>query len=283
MSKEDFFQTHQYSRMRDELIEILEKEKQQQLESPVAKLKAYWQVGHRLLKIKELREDEGLRVYLKKISQDLDIHRNTLSHILQFAQTWKKGDFIFKREHTLTWSHHVELLRLKDPAARHHYLQQSIARNWNRDTLRYAIKRGYFSPDLPTKQQKKALIPESMGRFYIYFATLLRVLDGDTVLVQIELGFHTTVSVVLRLRGINTPELGEDPSGRAEQAKSRLEEIFAQNSNMVVITYKTDVYGRYLADLYFHPTLTEKEAILENGIFVNQLLLDEGLAELLVM
>ncbi len=43
-------------------------------------------------------------------------------------------------------------------------------------------------------------------------------------------------------------------------------------------TYKTDLYARYIADLLYDPALDDKNAVFEKGHFLNQLLLDNGLA-----
>ena len=46
---------------------------------------------------------------------------------------------------------------------------------------------------------------------------------------------------------------------------------------MVVLkVYKPDKYERYLTDLFFLPELTDPALIAREGIFLNQLLLDEG-------
>ena len=42
---------------------------------------------------------------------------------------------------------------------------------------------------------------------YTYAARLVRVVDGDTVDLDIDLGFHITVRERFRLAGIDTPEL----------------------------------------------------------------------------
>jgi endonuclease YncB( thermonuclease family) len=41
---------------------------------------------------------------------------------------------------------------------------------------------------------------------YHYRCRLIHALDGDTVLLEVELGFHLTYEVTTRLAGINAPE-----------------------------------------------------------------------------
>ena len=63
---------------------------------------------------------------------------------------------------------------------------------------------------------------------YIYSAKCLRVVDGDTLDAQVDLGFDTFKKIRIRLVGINTPEsrtrdLEEKERGLA--AKARVKEL----------------------------------------------------------
>ncbi len=105
---------------------------------------------------------------------------------------------------------------------------------------------------------------------YDYRATITRVIDGDTVDAQIDLGFTVSVSVRLRLYGIDTPELhSQDDAAKlaAVKAKALTTELL-QGKTVKISTYKKpDKYGRYLADIF-----------LEDGTFVNEKIMQEGLA-----
>ncbi len=79
----------------------------------------------------------------------------------------------------------------------------------------------------------------------------------------------------LRLRGIDTPELNT-PAGK--KARSFVEGELMQCPFVVIHSYKTDLYARYIADLFYDPTLEDKRAVFEKGHFLNQKLLDAGLA-----
>ena len=47
-----------------------------------------------------------------------------------------------------------------------------------------------------------------MGRSYNYETTeILRVIDGDTVVASVDLGFETFRKMNIRLKGIDAPEL----------------------------------------------------------------------------
>jgi micrococcal nuclease len=88
---------------------------------------------------------------------------------------------------------------------------------------------------------------------YIYKAELVRVVDGDTVDLIIDLGFDTSRRERFRLYGIDAPELrtaaGKEAKAWLEDALMPLEAIYVQT-----IQHKTkakrDKYGRFLAVLY---------------------------------
>lgn len=84
---------------------------------------------------------------------------------------------------------------------------------------------------------------------YKYAAKLLRVIDGDTYDVEIDVGFRMTVRTPLRLAHVDAPEHNTEP-GKAviEYLKGFLGEL---PRDITVRTYKPqDKYGRYLADVY---------------------------------
>lgn len=82
---------------------------------------------------------------------------------------------------------------------------------------------------------------------YQYNAKLIKVIDGDTVDVAIDVGFDISIKHRLRMQGINAPERGADGY---EAARAALFEATA-NYPLVVTTYKDkrEKYGRYLADI----------------------------------
>jgi len=90
-----------------------------------------------------------------------------------------------------------------------------------------------------------------------YKAEVVRVIDGDTLVVKIDLGFHTFVEQTLRLYGINAPEtrgsgLTPDQRRRGTEAKEHLTALLRGCGPLTVRTLKdrTGKYGRYLAVLY---------------------------------
>jgi micrococcal nuclease len=88
---------------------------------------------------------------------------------------------------------------------------------------------------------------------YIYKASLIRVVDGDTVDLIIDLGFDTSRKERFRLYGIDAPEL-RTAAGKAAKAwlmsvLQPLEAIYVQTIQLSTKA-KRDKYGRFLAVLY---------------------------------
>jgi micrococcal nuclease len=92
------------------------------------------------------------------------------------------------------------------------------------------------------------------ARFW-YGATVLRVVDGDTVDLMIDLGFNIHHKIRVRLYGVNTPEtrtkdLAEKQIGLS--AKKFTEDWISKHKWVYVNTIpdKNDKYGRVLARIF---------------------------------
>lgn len=82
---------------------------------------------------------------------------------------------------------------------------------------------------------------------YQYFHVKVeRVIDGDSVVLVVDLGNKITWRDSFRLLGIDTPERGGQ--GYAE-ASAHLEQLLANGLSRIE-THRADKYGRWLADLY---------------------------------
>jgi len=105
---------------------------------------------------------------------------------------------------------------------------------------------------------------------YEYSAKCTRVVDGDTIDCEIDLGFDITIRERVRFAGINAPEsrtrdLEEKSRGLA--AKARVSEILGQGERFILRTEYDRIgkYGRVIGVV-----------ILENGNNLNDLLVEEG-------
>jgi micrococcal nuclease len=88
---------------------------------------------------------------------------------------------------------------------------------------------------------------------YIYKAELVRVVDGDTVDLIIDLGFDTSRKERFRLYGIDAPEVntlaGKAAKAWLEDALMPLGAIYVQTIQLETKA-KRDKYGRFLAVLF---------------------------------
>ena len=112
---------------------------------------------------------------------------------------------------------------------------------------------------------------------YHYNATLVRVVDGDTVDAMIDLGFDIKVKKRIRLAGINAPESRtrnkvEKKLGLA--AKERLIELMEGAANVFELESKEiGKYGRILGVIYINK-LSGKDTITQACI--NEMLVSES-------
>lgn len=115
-------------------------------------------------------------------------------------------------------------------------------------------------------------------QLYLYKACLKRVVDGDTIHANIDLGFGIWHEEILRFAKINA---AENSTTAGKQATVELNKIFATVDFFVVKSIKTDIYNRYVTDIFLpRGKETDLQKICDDGIYLNQLLLDRGLAEL---
>ena len=78
------------------------------------------------------------------------------------------------------------------------------------------------------------------------------------------------------MRGIDAPEL---PTKEGVEAKKFVEAKLKETEFVIVKTYKADKYDRYLADIFYQAKEKEAQVVLAQGTFLNQELLDLGLAK----
>jgi endonuclease YncB( thermonuclease family) len=105
---------------------------------------------------------------------------------------------------------------------------------------------------------------------YEYNAKVTRVVDGDTIDAEVDLGFHLKATLRFRLARVDTPERGQP--GFTE-ATDRVKELTPVGSMVHIKTGKAGGFGRWIAEV---------EYTSEDGTSMNlgDQLLNEGLAVL---
>ena len=103
---------------------------------------------------------------------------------------------------------------------------------------------------------------------------VLKVVDGDTIDVDIDLGFNITYYQRVRLAGIDTPESRTTDKKEKElglEVKEKLKKAIDAATSVVIKTEKPDSsekYGRILGWVFLD----------DNKVSINQTLIDEGYA-----
>jgi len=143
---------------------------------------------------------------------------------------------------------------------------------------------------MPKKATKKGTTPQP-DWLWRYRATILRVLDGDTVEILFDHGMQRWSMEICRLYGINAAEIRNDGG---EAARSRLISELGisaigklpddiRTPNIWVRTIKNrseskeeqEKYGRYLVELYHTPEAMD----LGFAASINQSMIDAGFAK----
>lgn len=314
-------------------------------ESRQALVKAYWQIGRRIVEveqkgtIKATYGDELIPRLSTELTQKLGagFSVSNLKRFRQFYLMNPKG----APAHQLTWAHHVELLpvrdkhkrlmfekRAKEQALDRNHLRAFIRQETIRASVQENLSRRHSEIDLgPTELLKpvrgslytyrlrldpilqsaepalrvdlgfscyKALNTQKFNQgdivespvsdtkasdtyaltkssqneknLFTFKAYIERVVDGDTLVVQVDLGFSLWTRQYLRLRGIDCPEL-DTPEGK--KAIKFVERELETAPYVIISSTRSDKYDRYLADVFY--TKNGNELFLNNGLLEERL------------
>lgn len=93
-----------------------------------------------------------------------------------------------------------------------------------------------------------------IGPVYQYRATLNRIIDGDTYVLDVDLGFRITAAITIRLHDFDTPEVVGEQKPRGLAAKAFVERVLVSASEantIVIVSYKDAMsFARWIADVY---------------------------------
>jgi endonuclease YncB( thermonuclease family) len=231
----------------------------------------------------------------KDIAVDVDEAEGSLQKFVRFYRLYPERYASEIGGKPIGWSHYAAVLYIGNSQVRDFYLNEAATQSWSSHELRRRIRNNYYEnrqEHSTIEKQKSAKLKAIEQKLYTYSAEVLKVVDADTLELDIDVGFNTWMKHKVRLRGINCPEL---KTKKGEKAKKFVEKeltdsahasdairypLNAIRSTQVIIrTYRTEKFGRYLVDLWYLNGEANKEQILSKGNLLNQVLLDEGLAE----
>ncbi len=129
------------------------------------------------------------------------------------------------------------------------------------------------------KEKGKYYITEGYGKkkedlLYTYKGYVEKIIDGDTLWVNIDCGFKTLVRQKIRLRGVDTPEI-MFPEGK--RARDFVKRILEKCGFIIIRTYKTDMYDRYLSDIFYLPGEDDPDKVAGEGKLLNSEIIEKGL------
>jgi len=263
----------QYRGLLKQLRETIEQGRAR-AEAAVARelVRTYHQVGS-LIEHQQLSGHAGYgSAMLQRLADDLGLNVRVLQQAVAFARCYPEGP----PRSGLRWTHYRELIRVGDPRRRAWYEKQAAAQGWSRARLTEAIRtRQVDAASRAGKRAPAAVLPRPTEATYVYKARVERVVDGDTLLLLIDLGFQVLKRQRVRLAAINAPPR-DTPDG--QRAMALVQQELAGVTFVVIRTEKIDLYGRYVAHLFFAPDESNAQAVFAKGQYLNQLLVDRGLA-----
>ena len=236
----------------------------------------YWEVGRRICR-EGLTERAGYgEAILEDLADELEIDESTLLRCIHFFQTYKS----LPTSKNITWSHYKVLLPLSDPDERKWYEKLILEEGLTAAQLAEAVKKERFeeSQKQKGKETKSKKLKRPTEATYVYTALVERVIDGDTLILRIDLGFTVWKEQRIRLAGIDAPPIDE-PKGR--EAYEYVRDQMAKVPFVMVKTNKIDIYGRYVGHIFYLPKAKDKDKIFAQGQYLNQELVDKGLARVI--
>lgn len=233
-------------------------------------LETYWRIGGRIAQ-EQLTENAGYaKSVMGRLANDMRTDMTTLYRCVQFHETYKT----VPETEGLAWAHFRVLMTVKDDKEREFYTRQAEKNGWTRDQLLKAVQGDRYGEDKKGGKVKK--LPRPAGATYVFKATVLDVVDGDTLVVDVDCGFEIKKKERIRLAGIDCPDISTD-EGReaAEYVRNQL----ARVPFVMLRTTKVDINGRFLGHVFYSLDDTmDKDDIYREGRMLNQELLEKGYA-----
>lgn len=247
-----------------ELTQILEAA---QTASSSEKTAGYWRLGQRIT-AERLSEEAGYHnTILREVAAALGISQRTLQHAVLFHAVYPTLPSA-----ELSWAHYRLLAPLPTKKERTFYSKRSVKEGWTVRELKAAIHADLFAGG----EVAEPIIERPTDSAYVYLGEAPRLVDADTLDLEIDLGFHTWTRKRLRLARIDAPEAGTK-EGRA--AKNFVLTEISRARTIAVKTHKVDLHGRYIADVFLSPHEVELDECYQQGRYLNDLMVQAGHAQ----
>jgi len=237
-----------------------------------ALIESYWAIGKRINKEKLNAQAGYHNAILTDLSADLDIGVRTLQRAVIFYRTYRRPP----RVQGLTWAHYRVLMQLQDPDERAFYEDLATDDTLSAKRLTVAINGNRYADASTRKPGTPIELPRPTDPSYLYKAEPRDIIDADTLLLDIDLGFEVIRRQRIRLARIDAPAR-DTPEGA--RGRRHVREQLAVARSIIVKTVKTDLHGRYVAHVFYAFNNRGIEPTFLKGRYLNQELVDKGFAK----
>lgn len=230
-------------------------------------VETYWKIGQRIEKEHLLQNADYHNSIIRNLSEDLGIENTILNRCISFFDNYKSIP-----KQALSWSHYKILITIKDQAMRTKLEQEATKNKWSKNQLISAIKLA-TEKKLPTQ---KTILKRPTNPTYLYKAKVIKVIDGDTLNLYIDLGFDIHKNQRIRLSSLDCSEIN---TKAGKISYNFTQEKLAKLDFVMIQTEKADIYGRFIAHIFYDPTNQKSPTeIFKSGIYLNEELLQNKLA-----
>ena len=97
---------------------------------------------------------------------------------------------------------------------------------------------------------------------------IIRVIDGDTVDLLIDLGFDVSVKKRIRLANIDAPEVrtrDKEEKKKGFKSKDKLSHLLYERGNLILLSKKIGKYGRVIGEILNEDGQSLNEAMVDGG------------------
>lgn len=235
------------------------------------KVTGYWKVGRRITAEKLSTQAGYHNSILSDLAADSRMPLRNLQRAVLLTAAYPKGP---PKPDGLTWTHYRILITVADTKERELFRKLAIEEQWTGGQLEAAVRRGLGDDGEPTT----SLLERPSSPNYIYSAILAGIVDGDTLDLDIDLGFQTTRRQRVRLVGVDATD--DRHSKLARAAKTFVTKRLLGALSITVKTERVDLHGRYLAHIFYSTKKMDVAECFRRGHYLNAQLIDEDLARL---
>lgn len=228
------------------------------------RVEAYWKIGERIAEEKLTAEASYHNSVLRDLARDTGTSISTLQRAVAFRETYERLP-----EKTLSWSHLKVLLTVDSAAERKRLAQRAVNEDLTSRELAAIIH------NQRKNAEKDSAFKRPTDPTFLYRAEIHSVVDGDTLVLDIDLGFSVLRRQRIRLAGLNAPEPRTE---KGKAAKLFVTEQILSAPLVVVKTNKVDIYGRYVGHVFLGKANSSIESTFKRGVYLNNLLIERKLA-----